>query len=1636
MAANNTIYTQGCNFGNLLEKGVDPRTGQYSCAINVWEAPAQARNCSPFKLTLTFNSLDSIDLGLGEGWSFNFTYYDHRQRSLYLSTGERFRVTETSTAVSVPDQKLKSFKFRKLDSGYQLTHKSGQIEVLNNNNGTFDKCVPYGIYAANGRLLKPVRGRLGEHPRLLKIQESSQDLLTVDYESTTRKLVRVPNTPEESAFQIQLQANRLKTLSLPLPNASWTFDYLKLGQNVCITHITSPTGLVEEIFHKAEGHKLPTGAPMSYLPHVTVHTEKPGQSQPSITTRYEFSANNFLGYDGGFRWRDGEDNLYRSRDDYQYTSTATVDGGSMTKNTYNRFHLIVCSEQKKGSTTVLDSMEYYATDHGPFEGQPPQCHLPKTIEKLFVDNNGHTPRSRSETTQLEYDEWGNPTKEVRPDGVIVLRTYYPAEGEASSHSGDLGCPPDPNGFKRYMATESVVPADSDYPAPTRADKYSYDAIPTADGAKTAYFVSAMQQLKTDGNQVLSRIRLAYVNQPTAMNHGQLKQQVTHHLNGSPITKEWNFESRDRTQLAIITRTTSFDGTEVEEETVYSTLHGLNLAHRDQAGVEEHFEYNLLEQLVKATTSPGTAYETSRSYEYTFFQETKGTQTTVTDAKGMQTRHINDGLDRACFVEKQEPDELTSGDEFRTVEKRNYNAQGQCVEVTEIDWLRSDNGDLVPQESIQQLQYDDWGQVAKTTESNGLVMLSQSDPVDITETKGIEDEGSTKIYRDVSGNVIQITLCKQDGSVYSEARKRYDGLGRLVEEEDQLGRVIKYESDSFDRIITTTWPDGRVIRTTYADHSEDRLPTKVGLNNVSLAEQSFDGLGRVTQQHIGLRTVTQTYKGNEPEPVHIINAKGDECEIDYEPELQYIPRSLSRVESTDSYEYDPQTMVPILLKGAHSTQSREYTSSSRLRHETIELHSGETFSTEYQYSMAGKMQRYVNPHKQTQAVKYDDSGRLTCLEQGNIQVSFTYDKSSRLSKYSVIDEGGTCLEFSLVYDEFGRETDRVIRREGEILYRVHQTYSPTALIETREVEGNEDGFLQHESFKYDDRNRLVEYACEGTHPPVDERGNQLRKQNFNFDKYDNIVEMTTTFQDGGQNVATYTYSQDDPTQLVQITNTNNAYPSKIDLEYDANGCLTRDEQGRRLEYDSLCRLASVRDEANNKLCEYHYDAAGKLICQLVPDKPDNYLFYRGDSLIATKTGQRRISYVSDGKTYWGQFIQDSEAEEQKIQLWITDSHESVIGWLDSHQPQTMHHQPYTPYGMGAQSPIGFNGQWRDPITGWYHLGNGYRIYNPGLMRFHTPDPWSPFVSGEINPYTYSLGDPINRVDPSGHFSLFGIHFGWKKLIAAILGLVASIATGILTGGASLAVQVAVGAVAGGVASAAGGALGDLAEGRTPTWRSVGMDFLVGAAGGAVGPVLGRLGGAVTHRVGKILGQSPTSYTVSKAINNSVWRWGLQKQIAGHGLQDIVKQSTKGAVKGLVGGQIVSLAWEALNANVLDKRSSQTAPESSSGGESQVGRPEQIRLPYVNTGSSLGRDIMRPLLKNGHNALAGYMIQASASSMSSGYAAPPTSGQSVAEVLNLSFRCSFALSRKEHGPDDDSALYSSVRGALRSPVNWES
>lgn len=110
--------------------------------------------------------------------------------------------------------------------------------------------------------------------------------------------------------------------------------------------------------------------------------------------------------------------------------------------------------------------------------------------------------------------------------------------------------------------------------------------------------------------------------------------------------------------------------------------------------------------------------------------------------------------------------------------------------------------------------------------------------------------------------------------------------------------------------------------------------------------------------------------------------------------------------------------------------------------------------------------------------------------------------------------------------------------------------------------------------------------------------------------------------------------------------------------------------------------------------------------------------------------------------------------RKTILLATDQQQSVLNALTANQP---HPIAYSPYGHrapenGLLSLLGFNGELPDSLTGHYHLGKGYRQFNPVLMRFNSPDSWSPFGEGGLNAYAYGGGDPRNSEDPTGHVAV--------------------------------------------------------------------------------------------------------------------------------------------------------------------------------------------------------------------------------------------------------------------------------------------
>ncbi|SDY61920.1 RHS repeat-associated core domain-containing protein [Pseudomonas syringae] len=168
-----------------------------------------------------------------------------------------------------------------------------------------------------------------------------------------------------------------------------------------------------------------------------------------------------------------------------------------------------------------------------------------------------------------------------------------------------------------------------------------------------------------------------------------------------------------------------------------------------------------------------------------------------------------------------------------------------------------------------------------------------------------------------------------------------------------------------------------------------------------------------------------------------------------------------------------------------------------------------------------------------------------------------------------------------------------------------------------------------------------------------------------------------------------------------------------------------------------------------LCVYRYDPLDRLADCAPAGQGSARFFYQKNRLATQIQGQIQHSLLRTDEHLLAHLSVENNQSDSA--LLVTDQQQSVIA------AQGLPFA-YTPYGhrhpsAGPMSLPGFTGQRLDPVTGHYLLGNGYRAFNPVLMRFNSPDSLSPFGEGGLNAYGYCEGDPVNRVDPSGHWPVF-------------------------------------------------------------------------------------------------------------------------------------------------------------------------------------------------------------------------------------------------------------------------------------------
>ena len=1374
-----TLHSGAFNFSSFIQSGVDPRTGSYSCNLALNEVLGN-RLCGPtVPLALVFSAFNSRNSGLGTGWSLPLSSYNRTNHKLSLSSGTCYHVHTHGTTVSLLDKKLDTVKVHVHEDTWVIEHKNGTVEELTRPSEDDDEWLPSRIFSPEGRYISFFYSIVQGQRVLRELRDQHQSLLRLEYESDNNwdsqpGLTLWPDSqPQRRKFHFVIRDNWLRQISLTTPHgreaAHWVFDYqTSESAALLMTHVQTPAGAVETLSYNLHGHALPSGAPVETVPVVTSWRIAPGAGQPAVVRQYEFSRHNYFGYGAGYVWSDNEDYLYQNASDYVYTSTETVVAGAQStriERCYNRFHLMISQVTTVGTKVQRKLIDYHDAEGRSFNEQPAIFQLQKSLSVSYYDLR--SPQDvRTEITRTTYDSSGNLLETQNPTGGREINTYYAAAGEA-------GCPANPGGFVHFLKSKSVIPSPDFRAAPTTRILHTYADLPSLQGGSKRFLVLLSDELYEVGTaDPLVRTTYRYVSDPTQLQYGKVSAK-TDTMGGASTT--FTFTYTQDQDCVRVSQGVEADAHSCIQQVWYNELSGqeVKVCDHDRSVLES--TYDGLGRL-KCETVASPTHPASRQYAYHLPTDAEGeAHQTLLNSRGAQHITTVDGLGRKVHVAVQDLDPGGAEKPMREVYRAVYTEAGQLSEEFTTDWFEG-----VAQTVRTAFRYDEWGNVSQITGPAGTVTHEAHDPVTRTHTRWLEGAGKTVTVNNVFGKPASVERIDTQGRSLGQTRFTYDGLGRCVETLSPPGLINQFSYDVFGRLIQSVLPEGTVITRLYSPRSIGPYPTQIKANDYVLGTRTYDALMRISSTTVGGRTERFTYERGRAEPSSKTCASGKIIHFTLDPLCKgEVARRSVEGDSDLTTTFNRASPHGQLLQASnpYSQENLSYFASGKLESKEYVI-GDKRFESSYTYSLMGKPISFTDITGSTRHSRYDPFGRLSEVEQGPVKSVYGYDARGALKTLSVNDtQAGRRLVTELVQDDFAREIRRTFILEHNRRLVLEQAFTVQDKLQRRTLSEG-PAVLRDETYEYDLRGRLKRYTCSGPQAPVDPMGNVIVSQDYTYDYLDNIRSLTTCFE-GDEDVTTFSYDYIDRTQLSQLTHSHPDYTfMNRRFEYDADGHQLTDEWGRVLTYDALGGLCSVGVDQlpeSSKLVEYSYSPMDKLQSIQPGQGLIKECFYHEGSLANEVQGEQTCSYFHQGSHAMAQMSADDCA------LLGTDSQGSVLHVL-SHRGDA--HLAYTPYGNrplddGMSSLLGFNGELPDPVTGCYLLGNGYRAYNPILMRFHSPDSLSVFDGGGFNAYAYCLGDPINFSDPTGHITTAqGV-----KLGITIALLLASLALTLYTFGAA-------------------------------------------------------------------------------------------------------------------------------------------------------------------------------------------------------------------------------------------------------------
>ena len=573
-------------------------------------------------------------------------------------------------------------------------------------------------------------------------------------------------------------------------------------------------------------------------------------------------------------------------------------------------------------------------------------------------------------------------------------------------------------------------------------------------------------------------------------------------------------------------------------------------------------------------------------------------------------------------------------------------------------------------------------------------------------------GQERARRRVLGQDGRIEAVEEPGG--RECRYVYDERGELVGIVEADGSRLTYDYDDRRRLVRAGHPDGTATRYTYDD---DRL---VKIDDRGVRRRfSYDAAGRLT----GVR------HGDAGAVLYRYDAAG-----------RVVEARTALVSTVQTFDADGRVVATRQTLGGVTLEARsEFDESGRLAR--LYLPGGDC-PVRYEWDARGRPALVALGERVIARFEYEDERRVAHLRCANgvLETTEADPVDRRPVRRRVLRDDRTLLEREYVYSPAGQVVD-----DGD------------------------------RSYEYDPLGRLV--AAEDRR-----EGGRWR---YRYDGRDNRT--------GAEDAAGATsFAYDGAGRLVRV---DGAARQPAEVAYDRFGRPVRrtTPAGQwTYRYDDAGRLLQARYRGET-VARFTYDHKGRLVLAERAGRVERYLYGPDDALLAiADAAGRPLRLVL--RTPLGMLAEVHGAVGAGPLYYLHHDDRATCHLVTDEAGEVVARFRYCPFGVpettGVAGPSDaadrfrplFGGRAWYPELGLYYFGA--RWYDPGWGRFLTPDPYTAAPDDERlvhplwpgarqaaaraellgawlkrprlrNRYAYCGNDPLNRADPTGHWSFGGV-----------------------------------------------------------------------------------------------------------------------------------------------------------------------------------------------------------------------------------------------------------------------------------------